>query len=89
MILRQTVAICWSRTFPLLKRALLLGVGQDNFAYAFPNDDYVGKVNCGFNEQIVTKPHNMYFADFGPGVETACAACIFRVVSAAFWQNHP
>ena len=50
----------WSRTFPLLKRALLLGVGQDNFAYAFPNDDYVGKVNCGFNEQIVTKPHNMY-----------------------------
>lgn len=50
----------WSRTFPLLKRALLLGVGRDNFAYAFPNDDYVGKVNCGFNEQIVTKPHNMY-----------------------------
>lgn len=50
----------WSRTFPLLKRALLLGVGQDNFAYAFPNDDYVGKENCGFNEQIVTKPHNMY-----------------------------
>ena len=26
----------------------------------FRNDDYVGKVNCGFNEQIVTKPHNMY-----------------------------
>ena len=33
----------WSRTFPLLKRALLLGVGQDNFAYAFQNDDYVDR----------------------------------------------
>lgn len=50
----------WSRTLPLLKETWLLGVGPDNFVYAFPNDDYVGKVNCGFDGQIVTKPHNMY-----------------------------
>jgi len=51
----------WSRTLPLLKKTIFFGVGQDNFIYAFPNDDYVGKVNCGFDGQIVTKPHNMYF----------------------------
>lgn len=50
----------WSRTFPLLKNTLLLGVGRDNFVYAFPNDDYVGKENCGFHEQIISKPHNMF-----------------------------
>lgn len=50
----------WSRTFPLLTKHILVGSGSDNFVYDFPNDDYVGKRNNGFEAQIMTKPHNMY-----------------------------
>lgn len=50
----------WSRTFPLLPKHILLGCGADNFIYAYPNDDYVGKQNYGFQTQLITKPHNMY-----------------------------
>ncbi len=67
----------WSRTLPLLKQTLLLGVGQDNFTYAFPNDDYVGKVSCGFDGQIVTKPHNMYMQIW---VQDGMIACLVLIV---------
>lgn len=50
----------WSRTFPLLKRHLLLGSGPNTFVYEFPNDDYVGLVNVGYAGAVVTKPHNMF-----------------------------
>lgn len=50
----------WSRTLPLLPKHILVGCGTDNFIYEFPNDDYVGKRNTGFETQIMTKPHNMY-----------------------------
>ncbi len=50
----------WSRTFPLLPKHILLGCGADNFIYEFPNHDYVGKQNYGFQTQLITKPHNMY-----------------------------
>lgn len=50
----------WSRTFPLLPGHILVGCGPDNFVYEFPNDDYVGKRNNGFEVQIMSKPHNMY-----------------------------
>ncbi len=50
----------WSRTLPLLPKHILAGCGADNFIYDFPNDDYVGKRNTGFETQIMTKPHNMY-----------------------------
>lgn len=50
----------WSRTLPLLPKHILVGCGADNFIYDFPNDDYVGKRNTGFETQIMTKPHNMY-----------------------------
>ena len=39
---------------------MLLGVGADNFVYAFPNDDYVGKKYMNYATQTITKPHNMY-----------------------------
>jgi hypothetical protein len=67
----------WSRTLPLLRNSLLLGVGRDNFVYSFPNDDYVGKVNCGFDGQIVTKPHNMYLQI---AVEDGIPACLILIV---------
>lgn len=50
----------WSRTFPLLPGHILVGCGADNFVYDFPNSDYVGKQNYGFETQTITKPHNMY-----------------------------
>lgn len=50
----------WSRTFPLLKKYIVLGSGPDTFTEVFPNDDYVGKNNMNYYQSIVTKPHNMY-----------------------------
>lgn len=50
----------WSRTFPLLTKHILLGSGPNTFVYEFPNDDYVGMKNVGYDSNIVTKPHNMF-----------------------------
>lgn len=50
----------WSRTFPLLSKHILLGSGPNTFVYEFPNDDYVGMKNVGYDANIVTKPHNMF-----------------------------
>lgn len=52
----------WSRTLPLLKKALLVGYGPDTFAFHFPNDDYLGKLRV-WNSGLFTmieKPHNLY-----------------------------
>lgn len=51
----------WSRTIPLLKRHILLGSGPNTFVFEFPNDDYVGMINVGYEHATVTKPHNMFF----------------------------
>lgn len=67
----------WSRTLPLLKDTLFIGKGADNFVYAFPNDDYVGKTNCGFGAQTVTKPHNMYMQIWVQDGMFACLALVF------------
>lgn len=74
----------WSRTLPLLKKTIFLGVGRDNFVYAFPNDDYVGKVNCGFDGQIVTKPHNMYLQIWVQDGMPACLAFLAMYLFFAF-----
>ena len=50
----------WSRTIPLLKKYILLGSGPDTFTVAFPNDDYVAMYNGGYEDIIMSKPHNMY-----------------------------
>lgn len=50
----------WSRTFPLLKDHMLLGSGPNTFVYEFPNDDYIGMKNVGYDGSVVTKPHNMF-----------------------------
>lgn len=66
----------WSRTLPLMKDTVFLGKGADNFTYAFPNDDYVGKVNCGYGPMVVTKPHNMYMQIWVQDGMPACLAFI-------------
>lgn len=50
----------WSRTLPMIKNAALLGYGPDNYAVAFPQDDYIGKIRAyGTAQMIVDKPHNI------------------------------
>ncbi|MCK5388685.1 MAG: oligosaccharide repeat unit polymerase, partial [Candidatus Izimaplasma sp.] len=38
-------AYIWSRSVPLLKQYIVVGAGPDMFAIAFPQEDYVGKLN--------------------------------------------
>jgi hypothetical protein len=54
----------WSRTLPLLSEHILLGSGPNTFVYEFPNDDYIGMKNVGYDGAIVTKPHNMFLQIF-------------------------
>ena len=51
----------WSRTLPLLKRYTLLGSGPDTYTMAFPQNDYLGFYNHGYETQLITKPHSLYF----------------------------
>jgi len=53
-------AYIWSRSIPLLKDYVILGAGPDMFPIAFPQDDYVGKLNALNLRTVVDKPHNMY-----------------------------
>jgi len=51
----------WSRTIPMMKDTILMGRGADTFCIYFPQNDYAGKYNAGFNlNSIIDKPHNMY-----------------------------
>ena len=51
----------WSRTLPLLKDTLVLGHGPDTYAFYFPQNDYMGKLNFMYDANlIIDKPHNLY-----------------------------
>lgn len=50
----------WSRTFPVFFKHLLFGTGADTFTIAFPQNDYIGRLNGGFGNMIITKPHNLF-----------------------------
>lgn len=50
----------WARTIPLLKKTIFVGTGADSFTLVFPQNDYVAKQNAGYENQIITKPHNLY-----------------------------
>ena len=63
----------WSRSIPLLFRYPVIGCGQDNFIYAFPNDDYLSLLNNDYSSQIVTRPHNLYLQT---GVQSGLASLI-------------
>ncbi len=72
----------WSRTIPLLGKNLFLGSGPNTFVYEFPNDDYVGMKNVGYDGAIVTKPHNMFMQIF---VQTGLLSLIAFLVLYAFY----
>lgn len=51
----------WSRTIPMLKKAILLGYGPDTFIAHFPHFDCVERMkHWGSMQIIMEKPHNMY-----------------------------
>ncbi|WP_326907810.1 O-antigen ligase family protein [Sedimentibacter sp. MB31-C6] len=53
----------WSRTIPMFSRYFVKGSGSDNYPMAFPQDDFVAKLNTSYNTNanlVVDKPHNMY-----------------------------
>ncbi len=53
----------WSRSIPLIiTKSLFIGTGPDTYAYIFPQNDIKGKMNSGFESNVVLidKPHNMY-----------------------------
>jgi O-antigen ligase len=51
----------WSRTIPILKGTIFVGTGPDTYAMAFPQNDFIGKLNYMYDANIIIdKPHNMY-----------------------------
>ncbi|WP_206460030.1 O-antigen ligase family protein [Anaerovorax sp. IOR16] len=53
----------WSRTIPMIKNTFFIGHGSDTYPIYFPQNDYAGKYNTMFSQNInivVDKPHNFY-----------------------------
>ena len=50
----------WNKTIALLKNYIFLGSGADTYAVVFPNGDFVSKYNNGYDNLILSKPHNLY-----------------------------
>lgn len=51
----------WSRSLPLIKETIIIGKGPDTFAFYFPQNDILGKINyLSDYRMLVDKPHNMY-----------------------------
>ncbi len=50
----------WGKTIPLLKDNIILGSGADTFTLEFPNDDFRSTYYGGYQDIIISKPHNMY-----------------------------
>ena len=50
----------WNKTIAILKNYVLLGSGADTYALVYPNGDFVDKYNNGYDNMILTKPHNLY-----------------------------
>lgn len=50
----------WNKTIELLKHYIVLGSGADTYALVYPNGDFVDKYNNGYDNMILTKPHNLY-----------------------------
>lgn len=72
----------WSRSIPLLKNYILLGSGADSYTFAFPQQDYVGLYNAGFEGQLLTKPHNMYLQT---GIQTGVISLVCFILFYGFY----
>ncbi len=51
----------WARSIAMLPDVFFKGYGPDNFVIGFPQDDFLAKLNAGYQaSNIVDKAHNMY-----------------------------
>ncbi|MCR5829310.1 MAG: O-antigen ligase family protein [Lachnospiraceae bacterium] len=67
----------WGKTIPVLLDNLLIGTGPDTFTLAYPNDDLRSSYYGGYENVIITKPHNMYLQI---GVQTGIFSLIAILV---------
>lgn len=72
----------WSRSIPLLKDNIILGTGADTFPVVFPHNDYVAKINAGYQDQLVTKPHSLYLQ---MGIQYGVVALLCYLVMMAMY----
>lgn len=71
----------WARTIPLLKKYILLGSGADTFSIVFPQHDYVGLYNNGYEGQLISKPHCWYLqVAVQTGVVSLIALLVFYMM---------
>ena len=70
------------RTIPLLKEYIFIGSGPDTFALAFPQNDYVARYRCGFENAIFTRPHNFYLQ---MGIQTGVISLVAFLVFYAMY----
>lgn len=83
----------WGRTIPLMQTYLLKGSGSDNYPMAFPQDDFIAKLNTGMDAStVVDKPHNMYLQTaVNTGVLSLLALlavwCIYIITSLKLYSN--
>ncbi len=51
----------WSRSIAMLQDYFFIASGPDNYPIAFPQDDFVAKLNMNWSPHtVIDKPHNMY-----------------------------
>lgn len=66
----------WAASLPLIRHTLLRGYGADTYCIVFPQNDFAGRYNSGYENMwlIVDKPHNMYIhVAIGTGVVSLIA----------------
>lgn len=74
----------WGRIIPLLKERWLLGTGPDTFVVAFPQNDYLMRMNTSKRMlmEIPAKAHNMY-------LQSALQTGIFSLLCLlVFWRKY-
>jgi len=72
----------WGRSIPLLWKHFVVGSGPDTFAIEFPQNDYIARNMCGFDNVIFTRPHNFYLQ---MGVQTGTLSLVAFLVFYAIY----
>ena len=72
----------WAKTIPLLKKYIILGSGADSFTFVFPQSDYLSAYKSGYENMLITKPHNIYLQT---AVQTGVLSLVLLLVFYAIY----